>query len=488
MRTDATPYGSEDFERAVTVTLWPKSVTYAQVLGGTATGGTDLSADVTSVRQGEAECSIRLAAWPSSCSAQAKPGQIISIDADGNRLWNGVIDSVNDYREERGARSLQIVSRTRDGVGLWRDNRFVSGIYPSGTALERIAVDIARAMGLTSTEHKFPATGFWVPHTNAQMADMSPWDMLETVFLAAGLSPFADVLGRIRTYRRDVTRRADIVLDDSRVLAITGARARPAVNNVKLRWLDRNLSKVTQQDQVLATDSVTAGFFKLEQEREEWFSNDRRQRAQSTRMVVKQSVNSGLLPVGDEEYTVFDQFHGRLKVTTYFWVPALATASIAALLAAHAQPDLGDGSSLVPSPTIPIGRIVEGAATAAILLVMMSLGTGHYEFWGEPYDYVHARNTTEAFDRTAPAHLNLEKEIENDFITDQPHAREVAARELLHAIASSSSWGARIVDDPRVEQGDILELPDRSRLCVMGYSRDLTRGAPAVLDLTGFRC
>ncbi len=485
MRTDATPYPDEDFDREVEVTIWPKSATYAQVIAGTATGGTVVSQDVIAVRQGHGEASIRLGAWSSTCSQQPKPGQIVSIDADGNRLWNGVIDAVNDYREERGTRSLQLVTRTRDGVGLWRDNRFVSAIYPAGTTLERIARDIAQAMGLTSTEYRFPATGFWVPHTNAQMADMSPWDMIETVLLAAGLAPFSDVVGRIRTLRRDVTRPADLVLDAPRVLAITGARARPAVNNVKLRWLDKNLTKVTQQDQVLASDSVTAGFFKLEQKRDEWFSDDRRQRAEATYMVVKQSINSGLLPVGDEEYEVLDQFHGRLTVTTSAWVPALATASLLGLLGASALPDI---APTFGGPTIPTGKIVHGISEVAILLVMMSLGTGHYEFRGQPYDYVHARNTTEAFDKTAPKHANLEREIENDFISDATHAREVAVRELLYGIASSSTWGARIVDDPRIELGDILELPDSSRLCVTGYDRDLSRGAPAVLEVQGFRC
>lgn len=483
MRSDAAAYSTANFERDVTATLWPKARTFEQVIRGTATGGISLTDSVASITQSHDEATLRLTSIPSDCDDQPKPGQIVSIDADGQRFWNGIIDQVSDFREQRGARSVQLVTRTRDGFGLWRDNRFVTGVYPAGTLIERIARDIARAMGLQPAEYRFPATGFTQPHTNAQMADMSPWDMLETVLLPAGLGPVVDAVGRLKTWRREVTRARDLVLAQERVLAITGARARPSINNVKLKWLDKNLAKVTQQDQVLAQDSVTAGFFKLLQERDEWFSDDHRLRAEHSRMVVKQSCNSGLIPFCTEEYEQIDTFHGKLSVTTSIFVPLLATASLAGLIAAHDIPD-----EVSFGFTIPVGRIVEGLLQGVIMLVMMSLGTGHYEFWGIPYDYVHARNTTEAYDRTAPAHQDNEQVIENDFISNENHARAVAVRELLHGIASSSTWGCSIVDDPRIERGDIIELPDQSRLFVTGYSRDLSRGSAAVLDVQGFRC
>ena len=126
-------------------------------------------------------------------------------------------------------------------------------------------------------------------------------------------------------------------------------------------------------------------------------------------------------------------------------------------------------------------------AEVAILLTMMSLGTGHYEIWGVPYDYIHARNTTEAYNPAAPSWMDLEERIENDFVTDEAHARMIATRLLLYRIAAASSWGAQIVDDPRIEVGDILQLPDNSRLFVTGYSRDLSRGSAATLDVQGFR-
>ena len=44
-----------------------------------------------------------------------------------------------------------------------------------------------------------------------------------------------------------------------------------------------------------------------------------------------------------------------------------------------------------------------------------------------------------------------------------------------------------MIDDPRVELGDIIQLSDGSRVYVTGFSRDLTFGAAATLDITRLR-
>jgi hypothetical protein len=63
----------------------------------------------------------------------------------------------------------------------------------------------------------------------------------------------------------------------------------------------------------------------------------------------------------------------------------------------------------------------------------------------------------------------------------------VAARELIYRVRSASVYGVTIVDDPRIEPGDLLQLPDGSRLYVTGYRRMLHRDAPAVLEVEGFQ-
>lgn len=484
MRNDVSPYPEVNFKREVQVLLWPVSEIFEEVVKGTATGGTDISPYCSAVSQSDREATIRLSgSLPFDCATQPRPGLIVSINVDGQRFANMAIDGITDYREERGARSMTLTCRSRDSFGLWRDNRFVTQVYSYGTELSAIARDIARAMGLGAFERALPVTGHVTPHTNCQMSDMSPWEMLTTLYIAAGSSPVFDARGILKTYSRDITRPVDLTIAMERVIAITGSKARPPITNVKVKWLSRHLSKVSQQDQIITRDTVTAGFFKLEQRREEWFSEDRTQRAEKTYMKVIQSVNSGLLPVGDEEYMQLSTRHGELVVTTSAWVPALATASIIAMFAATAIPD-----TVAIFETIPVGRIIHGAAEVAILLTMMSLGTGQYEFWGQPFDYVHAINTTEAFAKSAPRWADIERLIECDFITNENHAKTVAVMELLFESAQSVSWGCSIVDDPRLEIGDIISLPDASRLFITGYNRDLSRGEEAVLNIQGFRC
>jgi hypothetical protein len=137
--------------------------------------------------------------------------------------------------------------------------------------------------------------------------------------------------------------------------------------------------------------------------------------------------------------------------------------------------------------TIPVGRRIQAAAELTVLLVMASIGTGMYEVWGTPYDFVHARNTTEAYDEVAPEWLGNEQEIENDFVMDESMAQAYAVRELIYQARSAASYTVSIVDDPRIEPGDILQLPDASRLYVTGYRRDLSPGAAAVLEIEGLR-
>ena len=45
-----------------------------------------------------------------------------------------------------------------------------------------------------------------------------------------------------------------------------------------------------------------------------------------------------------------------------------------------------------------------------------------------------------------------------------------------------------LAHDLGCEPGDIIELPDSSRLYVTDYTRDLTRGSASTLRVSGFRC
>jgi uncharacterized protein (DUF697 family) len=245
---------------------------------------------------------------------------------------------------------------------------------------------------------------------------------------------------------------------------------------------------VEQQDRVLAGANITAGFFQREQRQELWFSADRTQRARDTRMVITQSANSGLVNVCDEVYAPNGLVGGAgdkggvITLTTKAWVPLLVTGHfVAAALAA----EIGDKET--SATTVTIGRRVEALYRTAIYLVLASIGTGVYEVWGTPYDFVHGRNTTEAYNKHAFRWEDKPEVIETDFIANEEHAQVVVVREVIHRGRSGHSYNLDIVDDLRVQRGDILALPDSSRVYVTDYQRDLTFGAAAVLNVQGFR-
>jgi hypothetical protein len=124
-------------------------------------------------------------------------------------------------------------------------------------------------------------------------------------------------------------------------------RSQDAVNKVIVTFLDSKLERVDGPYQLLGTAQVTTGFFSMGEKLECWWSEDHKQRADGTHMVVIKSVNSGLLPVGTESYQEMDEFHGLITVKIHVWVPILATVMIAAYLAAAYLPDKTAGGQPV---------------------------------------------------------------------------------------------------------------------------------------------
>lgn len=472
---------SRDSERTVAVQIYPVGASIAAVVAGIAAAPLNLTPFANSVQQSPGELTVGLA-WHQELygASQPKAGQVLAVTLDGILLWAGIVESLSDYRLAVGERRMTLVARSRDAFPAWRSVRRVTDIYPMATRLDVIARDVAEAVGLTDAEIGLPPLLYAVPHSNLQLADLAAWDMLESLLLPAGMTPWIDGLGRLRARSRDVTRQADQSLADERIAAVTGARSRPPISSVQVKWLDPLFTEVAQQDQALANANITAGFFQIEQNQDVYWSDDRTQRAKATRLVIKQSANSGLFEVCDEDYRETAHTGGKITLETAAWVPGLLSVFLA-MKAAALIPDW-----VAYAATIPYGRTIQAGIEFSVLLTMSSIGTGVYEVWGIPYDYVHARHTAEAYDPDAPDWLEAVEVVETDLVQDDAHARSIAARELIYRVRSVQSYGVSIVDDPRIEPGDILGLPDGTRLYVTGYRRNLSPGAPALLDVEGF--
>lgn len=472
-----------DTERSVAVRLYPVSEDYAVVRDGTAAGAVDLAPYCSRIEQRPDELTLTFA-WHHELYGAAEPraGQLVALDLNGQRLWIGAIESRSEYRLESGTRTMTVTARSRDASPKWRHVRRVTDIYPTLTRLDTILGDITEELGLTDDERQLPSITLAVAQSNVQLGDMPAWEMLETLLLPAGYAPFVDGLGRLRARSRDLAHRApDITLTPERVQAITGSRSRPPISAVRLRWIDPVMTKVAQAERNLASANITAGYFQPRQRQYVYWSDDRTQRAENTRLVVRQSANSGLLKVCDEDYEELSHTHGRIVLETASWVPGL----VGVFLAMKAAALIPDGVSW--GHTVPYGRVIKAGIEFGALLVMASMGTGSYEIWGTPYDFVHGRNTTEAYNPAAPEWSEEIEEVTSDLIVDAAHARAVAARELIYRVRSADTYGVSILDDPRIEPGDLLALPDGSRLYVTSYRRNLGRDAPATLELEGFQ-
>lgn len=480
-----TRYPSKDVLRNVEVLHFKAATTsWAQLIDGTATPFQDLAPFADALSQTESSLSVGLAFYNELYgAAQPKIGDLIQVKLDGYPLFHGQVEDLSNFTETRGERSLTLTVRSRDSNALWRQTNWVGNVYPAGSELGVMMRDILLAIGLTPSEIRGSTTlGITTVHGDTQLADLPAWDMLTQILMVAGYEPRVDALGRFKQISRDVVRAPDLIIPTEQGIKISGSRSKLPVTSLILKWLDPNLSKSGQQAQVLGRESITAGFFKLKQERELYWSDDRRQRAENTWMKVIASVNDGLLPVGDEDYEEKSEFSGQITVTTSAWVPTLATATLATMIFTSTVPD---GVAIVV--TIPEGRLIEALGQVAFFLITMSLGTGVYEIWGEPFDYVHEKNTTEAYNDSTPEWMRLEETLDSDLVMNEGHAQQIAVRELLYRSLVAISWNFDMIDIPQLEPGDLLQLPDNSRLYVTGFSRDLSRGAPANLSVTGFR-
>lgn len=484
MDTRWQPFG-QDQAKAVTVIRHP-TASFADILQGAAVDGVDLTAYVASATQTSQDCTVTFSYHTElNGTNQPAPGELLEVKMNGLTLFVGVIDSVEDYTFQSGDHRLTIKAYSRQNMPAWKDVKRVTDLYATGTPVSTIASDIATAVGLQAVEINIPPINVYTVHSNMQLANMSAWEMLTGVLLSSGLDPYIDARGVLKAVSRDLARPSDVILTQDRVVSIGGSKARSPVTSVRVKWLDPALSQVVQQDQVLDTATITAGFFQRHVHRDSYFSQDRSQRAMNTYMTIKQSANSGLLNVCSETYTQLSPTQGGIDLVTSWWAPHLAIDGLAGIIAASYIPD--DVAAFGGGVTIPVGRLVEAVSQVGVMLIMMAIGTGVYEIRGQPYDYVHARNTTEALADGVPSWLLNNSEIEDDFTMSEEHAQAFAARELIYQNRSSTAYKATIVDDPRIEMGDIVQLYDGSRLYVLDYSRDLSIGSANTLDITGFR-
>jgi len=120
-----------------------------------------------------------------------------------------------------------------------------------------------------------------------------------------------------------------------------------------------------------------------------------------------------------------------------------------------------------------------------ILLIMMSIGSAQYEVWGTPYDYAYLEKQSVAIEEGLEYWLENEKEIKNDLIGTHDQADTIAVTELIWEKSLSRPRRIAIEDDPALEVGDIVALPDGRKILVTGLNKKIRRGEVPTLVIDG---
>lgn len=402
----------------------------------------------------------------------------------------------------------------------FKRRKIVSKKYSAGTDLGVALEDVCDTfMNVSTAEIRLSLTlGRQFAHLTNQMVQMTPWEAVQALLQVICYDPYFDGEGKLTAVNHTLTREPDLFLQESAAIVENAVpeRANDYYNKIKVTFLDATLSCVWSEYQQLGTANVTTGFFSMGEKLTCQWSDDKTLRAAATNMLVVKSVNSGLLPVGTEDYSQDDDYSGTITVTIEVWVPILATLMLAEYIVAAFVPDSTTSTSTNVMPTIltgtagigwcevnvypgqimvsevpatgytiPWGRLAQAQALIVILALMMSIGSAQYEIWGYPFDYAYLEKQTIAVEDGLKYWDENEKEIKNDFIGSFTQADTIAVTELTWEKSQSNPRRITMVDDPRLELGDIIVLPDGRKLVITNLSKKIARGQVPQLTVEG---
>ncbi len=345
--------------------------------------------------------------------------------------------------------------------------------------------------GLTDKEIRIPLLlGFQLLHNVNQLVMVTPMEAVNILLEVVSRVPFFDGDGKIASYSKDLNRNPDKIYSDwSEIVDYTvPSTTTDGINRVVVQFLSVNLDTVEGPYQVLGSASVTTGFFRPYEKLDCYWSEDRRLRAKDTQLKILQSVNAGLLPVGSESYEQIDDFHGQITVEISIWVPILVTVLMMDYIYGQMRNvDFVKVPSFGVWPTIPVGRMASAADLIAILIIMASIGTGRYEVWGIPYEMAYVEKQAIAEECDLEYWERNEKKIENDLFGTYEQAMPVAINELIWEKSNLNKRTILVQDDPSLEIGDIIMLPDGRRYCITNMSKTVKRGETPLLNLETFK-
>ena len=415
--------------------------------------------------------------------------------------FTGVVQGSYAWSLVRGAGPKATVSvQSRESNQAWRQRFITSKKYTVGTDYSVMFNDVAQdIMLLTDGEIKTPASwNFLFDKQINQIVNISPWEGLTSLAQGALLRLWFNGNGQLATYPLTVDRVASQILTNEVINTYSQpGNSDEVINKVVVTYLDNVLTRVDGAIQSLGTANVTTGFFDQEIKLDVHYSDDKKQRADQVFLEVKNSINENDLgiSIGNERLDIEDEFGGQLVVTVDAFVSGLAVAGIAAIIAGALVPNLVNtlvqvglsGTGFGVGQTTNSGTAVMAAGVVAVMVAMMILGTGVYEVKGVPFDFAFLEKRAIALIDNILFWEEKQLDIRNEFISTAEHAHSLALQELLFEQSKLNPRSLLIRYDPRIERGDILEIPGAFKLFVLDASRSLVRGGTQVTSLGGVR-
>jgi hypothetical protein len=407
--------------------------------------------------------------------------------------FTGIIQGTYTWNLVRGTNPQATISvQSRESNQAWHRRFITSKQYTIGTDYSVLFNDIAKTiMSLEDVEVLTPTTwNFLFDKQINQIVNISPWEGLVGLTQGGLLRLWFNGNGQLATYPLTVDRAPVLTLTNDRINSYTqpGTETQ-VVNKVIVTYLDNVLTRVDGARASLGTANVTAGFFDKQIKLDVKYSDDGKQRADQVKLVTKTSINQNDLgiSIGSETLVIDDEFGGELVIDVDAFVSGLAVAGIAAVLTSAKLPDKVQVGPTGTGVTIPLGRLVEAAGIVAVMIALMILGTGVYEVEGVPYDFAFLEKRAIALMDNILFWEEVTLEIRNEFISTEEHAHSLALQELLFEQSKLNPRNLVIQYDPRIERGDILELPGALKFFVLDAGRQLQRGAAHATSLGGVR-
>ena len=481
--------------------------TWGSIIDGTASQiPVDLTQYVTTFQWGYDKLSVQLADEALQFHPDTGSLSITICNGRGIRLlegfqgvpedqwivtFSGIIQGVYSWSLVRGPVPVARFSvHPRNTSQAWNRRNITSSEFTVGADWSLMFRNVAQdVMGLEDVELNIEQPwGLVFDKNTNQIVNIPAWEALTLLAQGNFNRIWFNGKGQLASYPFTLDR-VDRVLTNSQLI---GTYSQPGgdsevINKVSVTYIDNVLTKVVGTRQSLGQGNLTAGFFDFETKLDVFYSEDKMQRAENVELIVKQSINQNDLgiSIGSERLDIRDEFGGQIVITVDFWVSALATAGIAGVISSSFIGD--EVVSIGAGVTIPTGRIIEGASIVAVFLAMMILGNGVYEIVGQPFDYAFLEKKAICLCDNLQFYEEKEMELRNEFISTVPHAEQLALNELLFQKSLGQPRSLVLQNDPRIEKGDILQLPTGAKFFVQEAAKTFTRGGRSEIVLRGFR-